>query len=295
MCAGFSLLEVLLVLVGGSLFLFSVYQLFFYQQGQYRQQQGVLVTQENMRLGLHILKKRLFAAGEAGCVSVSNLSFYNHVNHLAVDLKITQGHAIYGFYGHESGWDPALPLQLSGGVAAQTDVVWVEKASYERAHLARAMMHADDPVYITQKKLFEVDDVVLIADCTHADLFIINAIEEGEEGQTLHTGGLSRTYGADAQVMRWQVETYYLAPHSQDASQLALYQKILLPDTPAVELLLGLEDLSIEYGLLLNNTPTFLTASAVNDWAQVRGLLLYLQGAALPPAQLNVVLYNALR
>ncbi len=72
--AGFSLLELLLVLAASSTFLFAVYQLFFHQEQQYHHQQTVLAAQENTRLALHLLKKNLQAAGNAGCGSVANLS-----------------------------------------------------------------------------------------------------------------------------------------------------------------------------------------------------------------------------
>ncbi len=289
--AGFSLLELLLTLAASSLFLFSIYQLFFHQQQQYHQQQRLLAMQENKRLALHILHNTIQGAGDAGCLPVSHLHFHNNIVQLSVDAKIAQGYAIYGFHGHEGGWTPALPAQLIGKVATQTDVIWVEKASYERANLTQTMRVASDPIYISQKKLFEIGDVVLIADCKHADLFTVNQVSEYSQGQILHPNQLSRHYGKDAQVMRWEIDSYYLAPHSQDPLVLALYQKKILPDTAAVELAFGFDTFNVEYALLSKHTPEFLKANTVLDWQKVTGLVLSIETGHLP-SQLNIVLHN---
>ncbi len=239
--AGFSLLEILLVLAVSSTFLFAIYQLFFHQQQQYQQHQLLLQLQENNRLALHILKNNIQTAGEAGCRSLTDRSIYE------VDKKI-----------------------------------YIEKGSYQRANLAHDMTYTFDPIYITQEKLFKENDVLLIADCQHAEFFTPKQVKEGEFGQILYHKGLSQTYSMNAQVMRWQVDTFYVAKH--DESTLALYQKTISPDTSAVELVSGLKDWVVEYAVLQNDTPTFLTAAQINDWSKVRGVVIN---------DFNIVLYNA--
>jgi prepilin-type N-terminal cleavage/methylation domain-containing protein len=237
--AGFSLLELLLVLAASSTFLFAIYQLFFHHQQQY-QQQLLLQSQENSRLALHVLKNNIQTAGAAGCNSLMERSIYE------IDGKIH-----------------------------------IEKAAYLRANLAQNMTYTFDPVYITQENLFKESDSLLISDCEHAEFFTVKQIKEGIQGQILYHDGLSRAYHPNAQVMRWQVDTYYVVPNE---SKLALYQKTISPDTAAVELVSGLDDWVVEYAVLQNNTPTFLKAAQVNDWSKVRGVVIN---------DFNIVLYNA--
>lgn len=289
--AGFSLLEILCVLAISSLLLLAVYPLFFHQEQQYQQQNNMLIAQENTRLALHLLKKNIQTAGEAGCLSVADLKLYNHLTDLPLELKIIQQYAIYGFDGHANGWTPSLPAQLTN-VAPQTDVIWVEKASYDRTHLARAMQHQNEAIYTRASALFQSEDILLIADCQHADLFQASYVQNTENGQVIYADALSRIYGTDAQVMRWEVDTYYIAK-GQDAS-LALFQKKLLPERKAVEQVSNLEGFEIAYALLSNQTPLFLNAAQVTHWPSVRGLLLTIKPQHAQPSQFNVVLFNAI-
>ncbi|MFA6037689.1 MAG: prepilin-type N-terminal cleavage/methylation domain-containing protein [Legionellales bacterium] len=242
--AGFSLLELLLVLAASSTFLFAVYQLFFHQQQQYHLQQDLLQTQENSRLALHILKNNIETAGEAGCGSLENLILHDHVGH--------HPRAIY----------------------EENSKIYIEKASYERSNLSQAMGFTYEPIYITQKNLFESGDILLISDCTHGDLFQVTDVN----GHVLQHNGLSRMYGMDAIVARWQVDTFYFKS--------GLYQKTLLPEKSAIELVSGIEDVDVRYGILKNNTPVFLIAEDISDWDSVRGVAF---------KHFNVVLYNAAR
>lgn len=292
MRAGFSLLEMMIVLTLSSTFVFAVYQLFFHQQQQYHHQQAMLVTQENTRLALHILQKNLSNAGEAHCQNPAHLILENQVAHLPMELKLFQGHFLYGYHGDNNRWDPPLPAQLAHKVSNNTDVVVVEKASYARARLARAMLHAEDPIHLLEKNLFKAGEIVLIADCTHADLFMISPGSSADVLQHLppenHSLALNHLYGLDAQVMRWQVDAFYLAPTSRDKTLMALYQYPLLPNGASVELVFGVENLAVEYALLQQGIPIFSRADDSLNWSEVRGVLLHVLSSA---KQANVATY----
>jgi type IV pilus assembly protein PilW len=296
---GFSLLELLMVAGLGSLFLLIVFQLFSYQQQEYHHQQALLITQENTRIALQLLQKNLQAAGEAGCQSGVDLLLANQVAQLPMPIRLLQGYTVYG---------------------GQTEGIIVEKASYERSSLSQAMMHSDDPIYLTQKKIFNPGEIVLIADCTHADLFMISSIDQDHILQHItpanHSAHLNHVYGLDAQVMRWQIDSYYISPSSRDENIWALYQHRLLPKQSTVELISGIHQFTVQYAFMLQGVPEFLQANSVTDWTKLRGLLLHVLGYSphsvgktFPyfwlgekitpinagvywPAQLNVVLYN---
>ncbi|MGA2654493.1 MAG: prepilin-type N-terminal cleavage/methylation domain-containing protein [Gammaproteobacteria bacterium] len=252
--AGFSLLELLLVLTISSLFLFSLYQLFFHQQQQYVDQQVLLQSQENSRLAAHLLKNQMQFAGEAGCGSLANLILVDHISH--------HPRAIY----------------------EKNNKIYIEKASYERANLSQVMMDIFDPIYIQQEDLFAEDDIVLISDCTYADLFQIKQIKNNVQGQILYHTGLSRTYTQNAQIMRWQVDSFYVTTHKTAQDKFTLFQKTVLPDKPAIELVEKLDDWQVQYALLANNSPQFLSAEEVQQWADVRGIIIN---------HFNIIFYNA--
>ncbi len=171
-----------------------------------------------------------------------------------------------------------------------SDVIRVEKAAYERANLAREMKNPHDAIAIAQKNLFEKGDVVLITDCVHADFFVVNTVNESATGQVIYPQHLSRSYGMDAQVMLWQVDTFYLAPSASDPSILALYQKTLSPEQPAKELVAGIDTLQVQYALS-GHTANFVSANEVFDWKKVKGVSISLgiQG------QFNIVIASAAR
>lgn len=269
--AGFSLLELLSVLAVSSILLFAVYTLFFHQQQRQYDHQHLLKADENFRLAFHLLKKQIQAAGEASCAPIDTP-------------------AIAGFSGQTLGWTPALPAQLTGKVAPNSDVIWIEKANYTRANLARGMKNENDVIEITQKQLFAQGDLILITDCVSADFFVAHEVSETTTGQRIYPQRLPRSYGIEAQIMRWQIDAFYLAPSATDASVLALYQKPLLPEHSAKELIAGVDTLKVQYAIP-SDTPTFVSADAVKDWAQVKGVSVSLGVQNQPLIPFNIILF----
>ena len=107
---------------------------------------------------------------------------------------------------------------------------------------------------------FEVGDYVAISDCAGVDIFAVSGVGGG--GTTLaHAAGgaansqanLSRGFGLDATVSKLVSRTYFVADTGRDNSSgqdiIALYREDEDPATPAVELVDGVEDFQVEYGL----------------------------------------------
>ncbi len=317
--AGFSLLELMIVLGLSSLVLLASQEFFTHAQQRYLAQQAVLRAQENTQLALQILHNALQTAGEAGCLSSAQLPFTSQVRHLPIQLTLLP---VTGFFGHEGRWQPPLPYYLAHRPAINTDVVLIEHAGYARAHLTKAMTTVQDPIHIPEQ-LFAAGDIVLIADCHRADLFKISAVQNEAKGQVLqhlspenHSAALSHVYAVDAQVMHWQIEAYYLAQSTRQAG-LALYRQSILPDSPPIELVAGIEKWAVNYVVLQNNQAQRVNAASIQDWQHVKAVGLeilafapqasltrpsyFWQGLAVTPSapghyapgQLAVPLYNA--
>jgi prepilin-type N-terminal cleavage/methylation domain-containing protein len=254
--AGFSLLEVLIVLAISSTFFLTIYTLFSHHEKQYHHQEILFQREENHRLALHVLQKHLQQAGDAGCARGGDLQITNHVAVLPRTVGLLRGEILY----------------------AESEQVIIEKASYARSHLAYPMLQGIDPIAVNQANLFKTGDIVLIANCTRGDLVQIVHIAGN---QLFHHAHIDHLYGVDAQVMRWEIDGYYFV--EKDNETVSLYHKKLMPAQASVELVDNLQPMVIEYGLLAQGSAAFVSADKVSDWTSVRGLAI---------SSLMVPLYN---
>jgi type IV pilus assembly protein PilW len=119
------------------------------------------------------------------------------------------------------------------------------------------------------------NDLILISDCSHADLFRASAINNGRflvHNNIANTGNqLSKAYAKDAQLMPFDAHTYFIASANAEPG---LYQYSFNSDT-ATLLAEGVENMQL---LLAEDTSgdqepdVYVDATAVMDWAAVIGV-----------------------
>src|SRR5690606_41072150 len=83
-------------------------------------------------------------------------------------------------------------------------------------------------------------------------------------GGTFPTGNLR----AGAELIPVKTYVYFVAPSTADATRFSLWQKVNTDS--AIELLEGVEDLSLTYGR--EGATDFVKASAVTDWSKVNSV-----------------------
>ena len=89
------------------------------------------------------------------------------------------------------------------------------------------------------------------------------------------SGALSLAYTAGSSVFKIESFAYYIGPSSIDASILSLYPKNVSNTSVAVEEMVeGVTDLDIYYGLKLGNNTQYLQADGISDanWSNVQSV-----------------------
>ena len=120
------------------------------------------------------------------------------------------------------------------------------------------------------------NDLILISDCSHADLFRASAINNGTiivDNNIANTGNqLSKAYAKDAQLMPFDAHTYFIATGAN--AEPGLYQYSFNSVT-AMLLAEGVENMQL---LLAEDTSgdqepdVYVDATAVMDWEAVIGV-----------------------
>src|SRR5690606_14900503 len=112
--------------------------------------------------------------------------------------------------------------------------------------------------------------VVAASDCIDTRTFkagtltVVNGTTLKVAGGTYPAGN----FGAGAELIPVKTYVYFVAPSTADATRFSLWQKV--NTASAIELLEGVEDLSLKYGR--EGATDFVKASAVTDWSKVNSV-----------------------
>jgi len=162
-------------------------------------------------------------------------------------------------------------------IVSGTDVITIRSLSQQdvEARLAEELVNATDDVEVVKPDDgidlgIEEGDLAMIHDCEKATIFQVTGLEVQDVGATVEIVfehdvagegvpwdnsfarlALKNSFGTDAYVSAIETNTYFIAPgqgeNSSGAAPLSLWRKS--GTTPPVELVEGVEDLQILYGL----------------------------------------------
>lgn len=272
---GFSLIELLLSIALGSILMFGVIEIYANSKQTYRHQDALSRLQENARYALDILVKDIRRSGYIGCANLSNVT----PNIVASSPTITAYIPTSAFTGNQStaaqAWTPSLPTNVTS-VADNTDAITVMNAGSCSASLLADMASttADVAIATANSCGFDQNDVVIVSDCTKADVFRISNTP-GATGLLSHSA-LSSSYAiADAaEVLSFSSKSYFIR---NDGSS-GIPSLFVLDNTQAtsgnnpVALIEGVENMQLLYGIDSDNDGTpevYNNANSVADWSQV--------------------------
>jgi len=234
--SGLTLVEVMIAMLLSVILLGGVIQISSGTKASYRTNEAVAQLQENGRFATEILARDIRMGDFWGCAgNVSKVT--NNLNNVAGYIPFENG----GLGGTEGGVGPDT-LVLRGGYDSGLQV----EAPYGPLPSASIKVPVNNGL-----KQF---DIVMISDCTSADVFQISNADPDTAGNLVHNSGvgspgnngpagctncLSKIYAGDATVYRVQQITYNIAPGS--SGQPALFRN-------GQELVDGIEDLQVLYG-----------------------------------------------
>ncbi|GMR20778.1 MAG: hypothetical protein BMS9Abin36_1375 [Gammaproteobacteria bacterium] len=306
---GFTIIELMISLMLGLLIMAGISQIFITSKTSYSHEDASARAQEGGRFSMEFIASDIRMAGYLGCNSSLDSATNNATPPDSGNQSLSAG--LRGFTyigaggtGAATDWDPPLPAELiDGQVEPWTDVITIQYASSYGVSLTGNMATDDANIQINPNTEFranvKVDDILMVADCSNADIFRVTSISNGAGKTTItHTVSgavgnddpkLGAKYGMDAELMRLVSHIYYIGRPDYDgdgapdinalpALQRLEYQSGQLVTVPVVE---GIEKMRILFGRDTNqdansniNTPdTYNTATEVNVAVPLGGTL----------------------
>jgi len=285
---GFSLIELMIAMTVTLILLAGVVQIYMNSKQTYRIQAANSRLQESGRTAITLLQRDIRPAGFQGCRSVNTITPNVVANPPIPVINATT--AVRGYEGSSGGWTPVLPSAIATTVTANTDVITIQRGTNCGASLTGNMTVANANIQINFPNAcnFSVGQVLVISDCTNADIFRATGVSNGTSTETIAHGNnfnsdpfLSKTYNADADILGFRSLTYFIAPGSN--GQPSLWQFDNTSGATAginpVELVSNVADMQIEYGVddrnSIDGIPNFYTTAdnipsnappGANDW-----------------------------
>jgi len=295
---GFTLVELMVALTIGLFLVGAVSTLFVNTRGSFDYASEIARIQETGRFALSTIARDVRMAGYNGCGSMTTT--VNVINGGATNPLLDFQTPIHGY---EASAAPASIQTPSGDrPITGTDVIILigVDTSNELVVKAHNPMSAQIDTNIHSIKPGEI---LLITDCSKASLFqvtgptnnnnnatnVVHNTGTGTPGNCYKTLGAScgagstvYTYKPGSSLLRVSSSAYFIANSSLGNGTRALWTMQLEGTTngssTARELLVGVNNMQIEYGIGSNeSTTSFVSdASTVSDWSQVRSINLSL-------------------
>ena len=243
---GISLVEVLVALVISLFLLAGIVQVYTGNKTAFRFTNSLAEIQENGRFAIETMTQDLRLAGEWGCVEFDSDDTDNFNNTIPGVMPLYDAD-FHDFVGEEA-------IEGTDGV---TDTIIVRGGRPGQANV-ESPFHAagSNELIITNSGNFEANDIVLVARCgandllidAEADLLRVSVVDPGPVPSKLKLtldGNKSQQFEKDAMVIGLQTVTYSIAPGL--SGEPALFRRVF--DQPAQELVEGVEDMQILYGV----------------------------------------------
>jgi len=274
---GLTLVEIMVAITISLILLSGVIQIFTSNRFTYHVQEELSRVQENGRFAMHFLTKEIRMAGFTGCASMDNVTNIADIDNNNI-ADTTSDFTTGGIDGREQA---SLPYNITDAVqltAAEvnvgTDVLIIKRGTDTGVRLTGNMNTTNANVQMataTVNGQFSADDILIISDCVSTDIFGANNVSNGAGTTTIahsnaaNTGNnLSKNYGADATVMKFENMTYYIANNPAGAP--SLFRKRLGTNVIITEELVeGVEDMEIVYGQDTDNDNTANRYVPAND------------------------------
>lgn len=281
---GFSLVELMIALVLGLVLLAGVWQIFTSSSQAYRLTDSLSQIQENMRFAMGRIQYEARMAGFAGCLIGDPL---NHLNPGDSDYSnyIHANWPVFGWEADGTGVGAAysnsdfnssntnltnkaqdgdnqyeIPALLDGAIPG-SDVVVLTSARPANIVLQgntpanAAALNAAGQTGIPAGQIL----LVVSSTCTNGDIFqngnnananslVKNAGGNVSPGNVNPNGGFSTTYDDNASVYLYGSNAYFVGIGTSGQPSLFV-QSMDRPDTAAVELVEGVENLQVLYGV----------------------------------------------
>ncbi len=297
---GMSLVELLIAMTLGLILMTGMIAVFSGNKRSSELNTAMANLQENARFALGALSEDVRMAAYQGCLDARRGSLIVKSADAPVPLVgfETDGTPRHDF-GITSAtgavvvaanqWEPAIiggftPPVVNPAIPG-THVLAVQYGSTNDSGITGpinvgGVPNPNGPIVTEDNLNLQPGDLAMIANCDNVDLFTVSAAAINGNGQTLeHTaprnidGSLSARYGlpnniAQTRVMRFVSNIYYIGDtglENDTGDQIrALYQQSFPyddPENPPSELVQGIENMRLSFGIRTQNTLRYVTAN----------------------------------
>ncbi|HAR58830.1 PilW family protein [Spongiibacter tropicus] len=285
---GIGLVEIMVALVVSSLLIGGLIQIFSSNKQAYILQDEMSRLQESGRFAFHFLMKDMRMAGYFGCRN--NVPVQNNLD----TSDPAYDNAAYDFAGAplvaynadgNGGWSPSLPASIQAlEPLPGNDIILIRSADAGSVNLTPPYQSGDAQkasIHLEQDHGLQKGDIAVVSDCSRAT--VVQITGEGGGGTsaavTNNTGSttpgnatseLGANYGDGAIIAKIQSTVFYVANNVNNEP--ALFRKNLTSDENAEELVAGIDQMSLRYGLDSNNNRelnSYVEAPTASQLAEV--------------------------
>jgi len=317
---GLTLVELMVALVLGMLVMVGVIQLFISNKETYRVQDGLARVQEAGRFAVYLMNTDIAGGANLGCSG----SDFTEISNVALGVPAELTPDAQGRLTTLSGMNNvAASVTLPSGFpitpVAGTDIINVRGVSSTAGVRYPSVRMADtsDDISLGAGNLSIAEgELLYLSTCMKADIFrATNSVPAGtagplEHGTTVTLGdgttsnvnsqaSLVHVHGQDAVLGKLRSYWYFVADSgvvTDGQPVFALYRKDHSTQPP-VELVTGVEDMQITYGIdndgdTQKTVDTYVTANNVANWSEVISVRINLLVNSVTRAAREAVTYD---
>ncbi len=266
---GLSLIELMVALTLGLFMTIVVGGAYVSSKGSFRYADAMSRVQENARFAMELLARNIRMAGYMGCGDVSQ---YANVVNGGTNLFLDLSNPVRGYEGGVS----TFPSEFSTAVANTDAIVLLGVDTSSEVSIKNH--NASSAQIDTGTHQIEKGAILLITDCSHSAVFqMTGPTNTGDKTNIVHNEGqagvepgncnkelgsscpteTSYTFKPGASVLKLSANGYFIAPASSGSGNslwtVALNQT---GSTSAQELLEGVQNMQVEYGVDLDGNKT---------------------------------------
>ena len=296
---GLTLIELMIALTMGTIIVAAIGSVFLASRQSFRTQEVVSRMQENARYAFELMDRDIRMVGFSGYVACTASECNDVTNTVSPAKWWNQKLLTLPLMGYEN----ALPADMTAGDRLRGDSFSAIRA--DKATEFNVSSHTPPTITTSINHSFSAGDTLVISGTTNTAVFqasavTANTITHGEAGISpsnctselgaiplpvnCSNAGSAVTFAANSSVFLLSGNTYYIRNNS--GGEPALYRERLQKQTSggtptattvAEELITGVEDMQITYGIDTSVTPdtdvdSYVTANNVTNWARVLGV-----------------------
>lgn len=287
--SGLTLVELMIAMLIGAFLLGGVIEVFLSSKHTYRMQEGLSRLQENSRFAIGFITDNLRMSGYWGCSSFGTVNVIanpQNLNPNSLPATLIPGVGAAAVSGNDnvSGDWNVNACSADNLCVGDSDAITFSLAGSCGGQLTGNMAADNANIQIIAPNACNIDqyDVVVISDCSSTDIFIATsgAAPPGADKQTIaHANNqntdnrLSKAYGADAEVMSFNSQSFFLRTNANGQPGLwRLDSATAVGANNPVELVEGIEDMQVLYGVDTDNNGApdyYVPAADVANMSQV--------------------------